>query len=49
LGTYAENVCPRFVERGRDVSLFTMNDGSLKTREVMRGVEVHRPFIVDAS
>ncbi|MDF2957233.1 MAG: Glycosyltransferase involved in cell wall bisynthesis [Candidatus Alkanophagales archaeon MCA70_species_1] len=25
-----------------------MNDGSLKTREVMRGVEVHRPFI-DAS
>jgi len=49
LGTYAENVCPRFVERGHDVSLFTMNDGNLKTREVMRGVEVHRPFIVDAS
>jgi glycosyltransferase involved in cell wall biosynthesis len=38
-----------FVELGHDVSVFTLNRGDLKTREVMKGVEVHRPIIADAS
>ena len=49
LGTYAEYITREFVELGHDVSVFTLNDGTLKTKEVMRGVEVHRPLIADAS
>lgn len=49
LGTYAEYITREFVELGHDVSVFTLNDGTLKTKEVVRGVEVHRPLIADAS
>lgn len=49
LGTYAEYVTREFVELGHDVSVFTLNPGDLKTREIMRGVEIHRPLIADAS
>jgi hypothetical protein len=49
LGTYAENVTQEYVGIGHDVSFFTLNGGSLKTREILRGVEVHRPLIADAS
>jgi glycogen(starch) synthase len=49
LGTYAEYITREFVEMGHDVTVFTLNPGSLKTREVMKGVEVHRPLIADAS
>jgi glycosyltransferase involved in cell wall biosynthesis len=49
LGTYAENVTQEYVDIGHDVSVFTLNNGSLKTREILRGVEVHRPLIADAS
>jgi glycosyltransferase involved in cell wall biosynthesis len=49
LGTYAENITHEFVDIGHDVSVFTLNDGGLKTREILRGVEVHRPLIEDAS
>jgi len=49
LGTYAEYLAHEFVDIGHDVSVFTLNDGSLKTREILRGVEVHRPLIADAS
>ncbi len=49
LGTYAENITREFVELGHDVSVFTMNTGDLKTKEILRGVEVHRPLIADAS
>jgi glycosyltransferase involved in cell wall biosynthesis len=34
---------------GNDVTVFTLNPGNLKTREIMKGVEVHRPLIADAS
>ena len=34
---------------GHDVSVFTLNRGDLKTREILKGVEVHRPLIADAS
>jgi len=49
LGTYAENITREFIELGHDVSVFTLNPGDSKTREVFRGVEVHRPLIADAS
>ena len=47
LGTYAEYITRDFVRLGHDVAVFTMNSGSLKTREVMEGVSVHRPLGVD--
>jgi len=49
LGTYADYVTREYVDIGHDVSVFTLNGGNLKTREILRGVEVHRPQIADAS
>jgi glycogen(starch) synthase len=49
LGTYAEYITREFVELGHDVTVFTINPGDLKTREVLKGVEVHRPIIANAS
>jgi glycosyltransferase involved in cell wall biosynthesis len=49
LGTYAEYITREYVSMGNDVTVFTLNPGSLKTREIVKGVEVHRPLIVDAS
>jgi glycosyltransferase involved in cell wall biosynthesis len=49
LGTYAEYITQEFIEIGHDVSVFTLNPGNLKTREIIRGVEVHRPLIANAS
>ncbi|MEM3730733.1 MAG: glycosyltransferase family 4 protein [Candidatus Bathyarchaeia archaeon] len=49
LGTYAEYITREFVSMGHDVTVFTLNPGNLKTREIVKGVEVHRPLIVNAS
>jgi len=49
LGTYAEYITREYIELGHDVAVFTLNPGNLNTKEVLRGVEVHRPLIVDAS
>lgn len=49
LGTYAENITREYVAMGNDVTVFTLNPGNLKTREIIKGVEVHRPLIADAS
>jgi glycogen synthase len=49
LGTYAEYLTQEYVDIGHDVSVFTLNPGNLRTREILRGVEVHRPLIADAS
>jgi glycogen(starch) synthase len=49
LGTYAEYIARQYIELGHDVTVFTLNPGNLKTSEVVEGVEVHRPLIVDAS
>lgn len=49
LGVYAEHITRQFVELGHDVSVFTLNSIGIKTREIMKGVEVHRPMIADAS
>jgi glycogen(starch) synthase len=49
LGTYAEYITQEFIDIGHDVCVFTLNPGELKTREILKGVEVHRPLIADAS
>jgi glycosyltransferase involved in cell wall biosynthesis len=49
LGTYAEYITRQYIDLGHDVTVFTLNNGNLKTNEVLRGVEVHRPQIADAS
>jgi len=51
LGTYAAEITRRFVLLGHDVSVFTMNDdeGNLPTRELWRGIEIHRPLHIDVS
>jgi len=49
LGTYAEYITREYIELGTDVTVFTLNPGNLKTREIIKGVEVHRPLIADAS
>jgi glycosyltransferase involved in cell wall biosynthesis len=49
LGTYAEYITREYVRLGHDVAVFTMNNGSLKTSEVLHGVSVHRPLGVDVS
>jgi len=49
LGTYAEYITREFISLGQDVTVFTLNPGNLKTREVIKGVEIHRPLIADAS
>lgn len=49
LGTYADYITREFVSMGNDVTVFTLNPGNLKTREIIKGVEVHRPLIADAS
>jgi len=51
LGTYAAEITRNFVLQDHDLSVFTMNDdeGSLPTRELWRGIEVHRPLHIDVS
>jgi glycosyltransferase involved in cell wall biosynthesis len=47
LGTYAGEISQELVKLGHDVTVVTMNDGKLPTRETWHGVEVHRPAHVD--
>jgi glycosyltransferase involved in cell wall biosynthesis len=51
LGTYAAEITRKFVLADHDVTVFTMNDdaGMLPTREIWRGIEVHRPLHLDVS
>ena len=51
LGTYAAEITRKFVLNDHDVTVFTMNDdaGSLPTREIWRGIEIHRPLHIDIS
>ncbi|MCW4054614.1 MAG: glycosyltransferase family 4 protein [Candidatus Bathyarchaeota archaeon] len=49
LGTYAEYITKEFVALGWDVCVYTLNPGDLKTREILGGVQVHRPLLVEAS
>lgn len=47
LGTYAQEMSTQFVRMGHDVTVFTLNEGSLPTRDVWSGVDVHRPLLVN--
>lgn len=47
LGTYAIEITRRFVVEGHEVIVFTLNPGDLTTRELWRGIMIHRPKIVD--
>ncbi len=51
LGTYAAEITRKFVLMDHDITVFTMNDdgGSLPTREIWRGIEIHRPLHIDVS
>ena len=51
LGTYAAEITRKFVLLDHDVTVFTMNDdeGGLPTREIWRGIEIHRPIHIDVS
>jgi glycogen(starch) synthase len=49
LGTYADYITREFINMGHDVTVFTLNPSNLKTREVFKGVEIHRPKIADVS
>jgi glycosyltransferase involved in cell wall biosynthesis len=51
LGTYAAEITRKFVLMDNDITIFTMNDdtGSLPTREIWRGIEIHRPIDIDVS
>jgi len=51
LGTYAAEITRKYVLLGHDVSVFTMNDdeGNLPTREIWKGIEIHRPIHIDIS
>lgn len=51
LGTYTAEITRKFVLLDHDVTVFTMNDdvGSLPTREIWRGIEIHRPLLIDIS
>jgi len=51
LGTYAAEITRKFVLLDHDVTVFTMNDDArdLPTREIWRGIEIHRPLHIDIS
>ena len=49
LGMYAEHICQAMKRHGHDITVFTMNDGTLKTRENVNGVDVNRPLLVNGS
>ena len=49
LGTYAIGITKKYIELGHEVTVFTLNDGSLPTVESWNGIEIHRPLIVDSS
>lgn len=46
LGTYAVEITKKYKELGHEVTVFTINDGSLPTHEEIDGIEVYRPNII---
>jgi hypothetical protein len=51
LGTYSAEMTRQFVLMDNDLTVFTMNDdaSSLPTRQIWRGIEIHRPQHIDVS
>src|SRR5579875_3778847 len=48
LGTYISEIAPRFVKMGSDVTVFTLNDGTLEEHEVQNGIDVYRPRLLNS-
>jgi glycosyltransferase involved in cell wall biosynthesis len=46
LGIYATELTKKYKELGHEVTVFTVNDGSLPAHEEIDGVEVNRPFTI---
>ncbi len=44
LGTYAQYMCPALADLGHEVTIFALNDGTLKTQENIGGVDIYRPM-----
>jgi glycosyltransferase involved in cell wall biosynthesis len=49
LGTYASGVVPRLAKFGNELTVFTLNDGKLKTNEKLGKIEIHRPKTIDST
>lgn len=49
LGTYAFEMTRRFAKMGHSVTVLAKNPGDAITRDLVEGVEVHRPLTVDAT
>ena len=49
LGTYAIEITRRFVINGHEVVVFTLNPGELATRDLWKGIMIHRPKIINTS
>jgi len=49
LGTYTFELTRQLVKMEHNINVFTMNDGTLKPRELMSGIDVHRPKLIDIS
>jgi len=49
LGTYTFELTRQLVKMEHNINVFTMNDGTLMPRELMGGVDVHRPKLIDIS
>ena len=48
LGVYAREMSRKLLEAGHEVTVFTTNpDGSFLSSEMWKGIEVHRPELID--
>jgi len=45
LGTYAENITRELIKMGHNVIVLSMHSKNAPTRDVYKGVEVHRPIV----
>jgi len=48
LGTYASQMVPRLAKLGNEISIFTLNNGKLKTSEKIGKIDIHRPKIINS-
>jgi glycosyltransferase involved in cell wall biosynthesis len=49
LGIYATGITKEFAKLGHNITIFSKNLGDSPTRELMRGIDVHRPLLADVT
>ncbi len=49
LGTYAEYITREFIKIGHDVAVFSTHIEGAPTRDIYKGVEVHRPIVANVN